>query len=73
MDPTNRRAFLEGSLMALATGAARVAAPSSLRLSLSTRMAETKNSAPFSGGSHGAPQEAAAKAHDFLKPYITRA
>jgi sugar phosphate isomerase/epimerase len=49
MDPTNRTVFLGGSLMAVAAGAAEaahVAAPSALKLSLSTRMAETKNSAP---------------------------
>lgn len=49
MDEASRRAFLGGSLMAVsaaAVHAARVAAPSSMKLSLSTRIAETKNSAP---------------------------
>lgn len=46
---TNRRAFVQGSLLALgASGAraARVPAPSDNKLSLSTRIAETKNNAP---------------------------
>ncbi len=50
MDTSNRRTFLEGSLLATAAAgvlsASRVAAPASMTLSLSTRIAETKNSAP---------------------------
>jgi len=49
VDTTNRRVFLGGTLMAVAAGAgraARVTVPSYNKLSLSTRIAETKNSAP---------------------------
>jgi sugar phosphate isomerase/epimerase len=50
MDTTDRRAFLGGSLMAVAAGAlhvARAAAPPSVnKLSLSTRIVETRNSQP---------------------------
>jgi sugar phosphate isomerase/epimerase len=50
MDTSNRRTFLGGSLLATAAAgvlnASRVAAPASMTLSLSTRIAETKNSAP---------------------------